>query len=587
VPSARSDVPARPQRSTSLVAGAAGLAALVVTAVVGAAGSAAASTTSSPSPSPSPSASPSPMASSSPSASPSSTPTSTPAPPPRPAGPDISGYQHPGGAKISWAQVKASGQRFVFIKASEGTYYDSSYFGADAAGARQSGLIVGAYHFGRPGGAASAAAQARHLVSVAGLGRTDATLPLVLDLEDNGGLTPSALHTWIASFLSTAKALTGRTPILYTYVSFWRNQMAGDTSFATYPLWEARYSTHYDQIGGWKSPTFWQYTDAAAVSGISGGVDRSYCLGSSEALTALARGSNASSPTAARTAAAPVSAVQASLVDGALRVSWQRSTDNGGYAITNYEVEVTHGSSVVRYTRSGQSSSLSDAGYQTGVTYQVRVRALNAAGGSSWRTVSAPSLMSTQTAATLSAAVTAQGGIVTVTGASTRGSSHAAAVGRTLTLSRSIAGGAWTKLMTVVTNSAGKASVSTRLTRNTRYRYVLSTGGYEQPSQGVVGALCRPSVHVSGASTGRVGQALRLTLTSSAAVNAQTAVLQAYTSAGWRSVSSAGLRLASGHLRASTSYTPRVKGRLRLRLVSRSDGSYTSATSPELHVSVA
>jgi lysozyme len=38
--------------------------------------------------------------------------------------------------------------------------------------------------------------------------------------------------------------------------------------------------------GGWSDWTFWQYTDKASISGISGGVDCSYFRGGSQELAA-------------------------------------------------------------------------------------------------------------------------------------------------------------------------------------------------------------------------------------------------------------------------------------------------------------
>jgi len=53
---------------------------------------------------------------------------------------DVSNYQHPNGAAINWAAVKASGQSFVFVKATEGVNgatpaYTNPYFAQDWAGA--------------------------------------------------------------------------------------------------------------------------------------------------------------------------------------------------------------------------------------------------------------------------------------------------------------------------------------------------------------------------------------------------------------------------------------------------------------------
>ena len=63
---------------------------------------------------------------------------------------DVSGWQHPNGATIDWAPVRASGRSFAFVKATEGLSYTNPYFGVDWAGLQANGMLRGAYHYGRP-----------------------------------------------------------------------------------------------------------------------------------------------------------------------------------------------------------------------------------------------------------------------------------------------------------------------------------------------------------------------------------------------------------------------------------------------------
>ena len=206
-------------------------------------------------------------------------------------GPDISSWQHPNGAGINWMLVKASGRSFVFIKATEDTTYTNPYFAADWAGAKAAAINHGAYHFARP--ASSAAAQAAYFVSVAGQAQSPGDLPPVLDLEDNGGLSPAALVGWTQTFLGTVQSLTGRVPMIYASPNFWRNSMGNSTAFAAYPLWLAQWapSPSFPLPGGWGSWTFWQYTDAGVVAGIPATVDLSQFCCAYGSLSALALGS--------------------------------------------------------------------------------------------------------------------------------------------------------------------------------------------------------------------------------------------------------------------------------------------------------
>jgi hypothetical protein len=87
----------------------------------------------------------------------------------QPTGPDVSGWQHPGGARINWARVREAGHSFAIIKATEGTAYANPYFATDAAGARGAHLVVGAYSFVHPSlPLSSATDQARFFVSKIG-----------------------------------------------------------------------------------------------------------------------------------------------------------------------------------------------------------------------------------------------------------------------------------------------------------------------------------------------------------------------------------------------------------------------------------
>lgn len=201
-----------------------------------------------------------------------------------PYGPDVSNWQHPSGASIDWPSVQSnpgSPNRFSIIEATQGVTWTNPYVQQDAAAARASGLTIGFYHFAMPN--ESAANQADHFAAVIGKVGPD-ELPPVLDIETSGGLAPPALQTWISQFLARIFQDTGRTPMVYTYGSFWNHDVAS-TAFGGYPLWLADYtgnpfspvtpSTDPEWPMGWASFALWQYTDSATVAGITGGVDRS------------------------------------------------------------------------------------------------------------------------------------------------------------------------------------------------------------------------------------------------------------------------------------------------------------------------
>ncbi|MEU7873550.1 GH25 family lysozyme [Dactylosporangium sp. NPDC049140] len=204
---------------------------------------------------------------------------------------DVSSHQNDRGA-INWSKVKSAGESFVFLKASEGVSYTDPHYSANSSAANSAGLLRGAYHFARPDSSAGdALAEARHFIDVTGTSLTG-QLPPVLDIEDSGGLSSSALITWTRTFLREVERLTGRVPIVYTGPSFWQSKMANSKDFKNYPLWLAQYTSGTPTIpGGWSTYTFWQNTSSFTVSGITGGVDHDFFHGTLAQLRQLADGS--------------------------------------------------------------------------------------------------------------------------------------------------------------------------------------------------------------------------------------------------------------------------------------------------------
>jgi lysozyme len=209
-----------------------------------------------------------------------------------PWGPDVSSWQHPAGAPINWAKVRAAGASFAFAKVSEGTSYASRYFNSDLTAARAQGLYVGGYHFARPAlPLSSAAQQANYFINLLGTTRLQGWLPPVVDLEVTGGLSPANLTAWTRLFVQTVAARTGRNPIIYTGAYFWRGFLGNPTGFAQYPLWMAAYSNSVSSpllCGDWKASTFWQYTDSRSVPGIVGPSDASFFRGTRAQLATMA-----------------------------------------------------------------------------------------------------------------------------------------------------------------------------------------------------------------------------------------------------------------------------------------------------------
>lgn len=196
---------------------------------------------------------------------------------------------------VDWGQVAAAGQKFAFVLATDGESFTSSTFNEQYQGAKDSGLMAGAYHFGRPSGDATGQAE-RLLQTTGGYQNDGKTLPPVLDLEvdpNTGGCygkSSAGMHEWTQEFTSHIKSKTGKDPIIYASPSFWQNCMDDSGAFSNNPLWLASYGVDNPTVpGGWNNYTFWQYSETGSVDGVSGPVDTNKFQGTGEDLKRLAR----------------------------------------------------------------------------------------------------------------------------------------------------------------------------------------------------------------------------------------------------------------------------------------------------------
>ncbi len=140
---------------------------------------------------------------------------------------DVSSYQK----QVDWRRVAATGEyAFVFIKASEGTYYRDAFFQANWRGTKAQGLLHGAYHYFsdfEPG-----SAQAANYISM--VPREAGMLPPVLDLEVSGKDHAGMLRE-IRAFLDRLEQYYGMRPIIYTDHERYDEYIRG--SFANYTIW--------------------------------------------------------------------------------------------------------------------------------------------------------------------------------------------------------------------------------------------------------------------------------------------------------------------------------------------------------------
>ncbi|MGE5184203.1 MAG: glycoside hydrolase family 25 protein [Acidobacteriota bacterium] len=210
-----------------------------------------------------------------------------------------------GQGTIDWTKVKDSGRLFAFIKATQGNYNKQATFAANWANAKAAGLLRSPYHFFD--GTIDGVAQAQWFldeVNAAG-GLQPGDLAPMLDIEcptssvqaqaqsgceyagDSGWVATATLKQRIYAWIDTVQQATGRTPILYSYPSWFGDVMFTDAMLASYPLFIATYSSCASVPAPWTQAQFWQYSASATVPGITGQVDVDRFIGSAGDLAGI------------------------------------------------------------------------------------------------------------------------------------------------------------------------------------------------------------------------------------------------------------------------------------------------------------
>jgi len=198
---------------------------------------------------------------------------------------DVSHWQD----NIDWAEVKRSGVKFAFIKATEFPDKKTSLFidntlQINIRGAAENNIHWGAYHFFRTH--IDPVIQAQVFCETVGEFNS---LPPVMDLEAAGSKGERLNHK-VRQFLEEVVRITGRTPIIYTSGGFWRSYMMYEklnhTDWAgNYPLWLAHYTNLWPSpLYPWAAWDFWQYSDHGRIPGINTHVDLNWFNGSESEL---------------------------------------------------------------------------------------------------------------------------------------------------------------------------------------------------------------------------------------------------------------------------------------------------------------
>lgn len=177
-------------------------------------------------------------------------------------GVDVSHYQ----GEIDWQVLSQENIDFAYIKATEGSSHVDDKFAANWELAKQTDLVIGAYHFfsfDSPG-----ETQAVNFISQ--VERLDGALPPVIDVEYYGDKKvhppdPAALRRELQVMLDRLEEHYGRPPVIYSTEDVWGQYLAG--YFDAYPLWIRNVLTKPRIREPW---LIWQFTNRARLDGYSG-----------------------------------------------------------------------------------------------------------------------------------------------------------------------------------------------------------------------------------------------------------------------------------------------------------------------------
>src|SRR4051812_25617967 len=140
---------------------------------------------------------------------------------------------------VDWPAAHAAGIDFAFIRVTDGTQYRDPRFAEYWSGAREAGVLRGAYQFFRP--SQDPIAQADLLLSLMGP-LEPGDLPPVLDVETSSGMSQATVAANARIWIDHVQAVTGRVPIVYAGLYSWPD-LTGGADLTSSPLWIAQYTS--------------------------------------------------------------------------------------------------------------------------------------------------------------------------------------------------------------------------------------------------------------------------------------------------------------------------------------------------------
>ena len=193
---------------------------------------------------------------------------------------------------IDFKKVREAGVRYAWIKITEGTTHQNPGFQKKFDDARDAGIIVGAYHFGRPdtyaGDSRDWEKEADNfLLQLEKAGLEAGDLVPMLDVENGVKTDDSYNCEWYLNWLYKVGCETKVKPIVYTARWAWqlyvmKAEKELQNKLASYPLWLASYNSGVEPERTttlWDEWDVWQWTGSGAVPGIRGDCDQNWMAG--------------------------------------------------------------------------------------------------------------------------------------------------------------------------------------------------------------------------------------------------------------------------------------------------------------------
>ena len=193
---------------------------------------------------------------------------------------------------VDFEKMAEAGVKYAWVKITEGTTHVNPGYQKKFDDARDAGVIVGAYHFGRPDTYykdkkdwEKEADNFLKQLDKAGLEYND--LIPVLDVEKGMKTDDDHNCEWCLNWLDKVGKATATRPMIYTARWAWQLYiMKADKDLqkqiASYPLWLASYNSGVApkrKTGLWDQWDVWQWTGHGSVPGVKGRCDQNWMAG--------------------------------------------------------------------------------------------------------------------------------------------------------------------------------------------------------------------------------------------------------------------------------------------------------------------